>query len=201
MSPPTLYAAPLTPASTAAQAMNLSHSKLYAALGAVCVLAWFVIHHFAAHRHPVAEWIAKVCLVAGGVVLAVSVGGVAGWIGSVNDTTASWLSSWLGDPTFANKHWGLLTILAVIDVAFVLATTYDLIRHMTAKKGGGGAGGIKSVHPRWGTLESTANKYGWFGLGPLAVTLPAPFGLWVVTWLSLLSEAIAHFLGKMFGMG
>lgn len=201
MPPPTLLTAPVPRPDTAAAALQLTHGNLYAALGAVCVLAWFVIHRFAAHRHPVAEWIAKVCLLAGGVVLAVSIGAVANWVANINGATANLLSSWTGDPTFSAKHWGLLTILAVIDVVFVLATTYDLIRHLTAKKGAGGGGGARTAHPHWGTLEVTANKYGWISLGPLAATLPAPFGLWVVTWLTLLSEAVAHFFGNLFGMG
>lgn len=198
MSPPTILAAPTPHAETAAAALQLTHGNLYAALGAVCVLGWFVIHRFAAHRHPVAEWIAKICLLAGGVVLAVCVGVVAKWVANVNDTTANWLSSWFGDPTFSAKHWGALTVLAVIDVVFVATTTYDLIRHVGGKKGGSG-GGRSNSH--WGALEVTANKYGWIGLGPLAATLPAPFGLWVVTWLTLLSEQIAHALGGLFGMG
>lgn len=204
MSPPTILTAPAGQPATAAAALHMTHGNLYAALGAVCILAWFVIHRFAGHRHPAAAWGAKVCLVAGGVVLAVSVGAVANWIGNANAVTANWLSAWFGDPTFAAKRWGLLTVLAVIDVVFVVATTYDLIRHLTAKKGAantGGGGAVRAAHPRWGALETLANKYGWFGLGPLAVTLPAPFGLWVVTWLTLLSEAVAHMLGKLFGMG
>lgn len=206
MSPPTLTAAPIGQPETAAAALNLTHGNLYAALGAVCILAWFVLHRFTAHRHPVAEFAAKVCLLAGGVVLAVSLGVVAQWVGNANQVTANWLSNWLSDSTFAAKGWGLLTVLAVIDVAFVVATTYDLIRHVTGKKGGAAGPGAapratRSAHPHWGALEATANKYGWIGLGPLATTLPAPFGLWVVTWLTLLSETIAHFLGHLFGMG
>jgi hypothetical protein len=190
---------PTTPPPTAAEALHLTHGNLYAALGAVCVLAWFVIHRFAAHRHPVAEWIAKICLLAGGVVLAVCVGVVAKWVANINNATANWMSGWFGDPTFSAKHWGVLTVLAVIDVVFVATTTWDLVRHMSGKKGAGGSGKMAQSH--WGSLEHTANKYGWIGLGPLAATLPNPFGLWVVTWLTLLSEAIAHTLGHLFGMG
>lgn len=201
MPPPALYAAPVTRPETAAAALQLTHGNVYAALGAVCVLAWFVLHRFAAHRHPVAEWAAKLCLLAGGFVLAVAIGVVAKWVANVNGATANLLSSWTGDPTFSAKGWGLLTVLAVIDVVFVATTTYDLIRHVTGKKGAGGGGGARGVHPHWGALEVTANKYGWIGLGPLSATLPAPFGLWVVTWLTLLSETVAHFLGGFFGMG
>lgn len=197
MSPPTYSPAP----ATTAAALHLAHGNLYAALGAVCVLAWFVTHRFAAHRHPIAEWIAKVFLVAGGVVLAVSIGAVAKWIGNANALTARWLSAWTGDPTFTAKGWGALTVLAVIDVVFVASTTYDLLRQLSAKKSGAAGGPARTTHPRWGALEAMANKYGWFGLGPLAVTLPAPFGLWVVGLLTLLSEYVSHLLGHLFGMG
>lgn len=200
MTTPPLAIAPGIPAPTAAEALHLTHGNLYAALGVVCILAWFVIHRFAAHRHPVAEMVAKICLLAGGVVLAVCVGVVAKWVANVNDATASWLSNWLGDPTFSAKHWGLLTVLAVIDVVFVGFTTWDVIRQFRGRKGGASGGG-RVAQSHWGALEHAANRYGWIGLGPLAATLPNPFGLWVVTWLTLLSEAVAHALGHLFGMG
>lgn len=199
MNAPPLTALPVTRPATAAEALHLTHGNLYAALGAVCVLAWFVLHRFAAHRHPVVEIVAKVCLLAGGVVLAVCVGVVAKWVANINDATASWLSNRLGDPTFSDKHLGFLTVLAVIDVVFVGFTIYDVVRQLRGKKNGGGGGRV--AQPHWGALEHTAHRYGWIGLGPLAATLPGPFGLWVVTWLTLLSEAIAHTLGRLFGMG
>lgn len=195
MYPPYPMISPTTPPPTAAEALHLTHGNLYAALGVVCILAWFVIHRFAAHRHPIAEIVAKICLLAGGVVLAVCIGVVAKWVANINDATASWLSNWFGDPTFSAKHWGLLTVLAVIDVVFVGFTIYDVIRQLGGKKGGG-----RVAQSHWGTLEHTAHRFGWVGLGPLAATLPNPFGLWVVTWLTLLSETVAHLLGQMFGM-
>jgi hypothetical protein len=199
MHPPYPTISPGAPTTTAAQALHLTHNTLGAAIGVVCIVAWFVLHRFAAHRHPVIEWIARACLAAAGVALAASLGVVATWVGNANNVTANWLSSWLGDPTFTAKHWGLLTILAIIDVAFAVTVTVDLIRHLS-KKGGMAAGGKPQRHPHWGAMEEMFNKYGWFGLGPLAATLPAPFGLWVVTWLTLLSETIGHALGGLFGM-
>lgn len=196
---PTPMISPGPRPATAAEALHLTNGNLYAALGAVCILAWFVIHRFAAHRHPIAEIVAKICLLAGGVVLAVCVGVVAKWVANINDATANWLSNWLGDPTFSAKHWGFLTVLAVIDVIFVGFTIWDVFRNLRGKKGGSGGGG-RVAQSHWGALEHTAHRYGWISLGPLAATLPNPFGLWIVTWLTLLSEAIAHGLGHLFGM-
>lgn len=198
MYPPTLAALlPHAPTSTAAEALHLTHGTLFASIGLVFTAVWFVLHRFAAHRHPVAEFIARVFLVAAGVAFAASVGVVAKWVASANDLTASWLTSWTGDSGFANDHLGALTILAFVDVAFAVSVTYDLIKHLTNKGGSGKVG----HHPRWARLEDTFNKYGWFGLGPLAATLPGQFGLWVATLLTLMSEQLARVIGPYVGLG
>lgn len=181
---------------TAAQALELNHGNAGVAIGVILIIAWFITHRFAAHRHPVVEWIAKALLLAAGVALAVSIGAIAKWVADINDSTANWLSDKTGDPTFANLHLGLLTVLAIVDVAFALSVTVDLIRHLRNK---GGSGNVK-YHPRWGSMEDLFNRYGWFGLGPLSATLPGQIGVWVATLLALLSEQITHAVGNLFGL-
>lgn len=197
MSPPIPSAAPIAPASTAAQALQLTHGRLYVSLGIALLAVWFVLHRFAAHRHPVVEWFAKAFLAAAGVVLAVSVGVIAKWVANVNNATANWLTDRTGDSSFANHHIGFLTVLAFVDVAFAVSVTIDVINHLRNKRGGGNV----KYHPRWGSMEDLFNKYGWFGLGPLAATLPGQLGLWVMTLLMLLSEALTHLIGPYIGMG
>lgn len=182
---------------TAAAVLNVTHSKLFAALGVLAILAWYIVHRHASHRHPAGEVVAKVLLVVGGVILAVTVGAVADWINTANDTTANWFTAWTGDNTFANRHLGLLTLLAIVDVAFVAFTTWDLLAGLKKNANSGG----RRAGARWGAAEHTANKYGWFGLGPLAVTLPAPFGLWIMSGLTLLAEWVGALLGKLVGIG
>ncbi|ACU71782.1 hypothetical protein Caci_2873 [Catenulispora acidiphila DSM 44928] len=184
---------------TAAAALHLAHGNVYAALGAICLLAWFILHRFAAHRHPVVEWLSWACLAASGLIFAATLGVVGKWCANVNNLTANWLSKWTGDPTFANDHLGLLTVLAFVDVAFAITVTADLIAHL--RRNGVGANGRPKRHPRWGAMEESFNKWGWFGLGPLAATMPGTAGVWVVTWLTLLSETISHFLGSLVGLG
>lgn len=191
--------APAPHAATAAQALHIAHSNVYAALGAMCLLAWFILHRFAAHRHPVIEWLGWACLAASGLIFAATLGVVGRWCSDVNNVTANWLSTWTGDNSFSDDHLGLLTVLAFIDVAFAITVTVDLAMHF--RKNGINAKGRVQRHPRWGTLEESFNKWGWFGLGPLSATMPGQAGAWVVTWLTLLSETISHFLGSLIGMG
>lgn len=199
MRTPILTALPNTPASTAARAVQITHGNLYAALGVALLAVWFVLHRFAVHRHPVVEMVARAFLAAGGVVLAVSVGVVAKWVANANDLTARWLSSWTGDPHFADMHLGLLTLLAFVDVAFAIAVLVDLVSHLRAN--GLSASGRPKRHPRWGAMEESFNKWGWFGLGPLAATLPARLGLTVMTLLMLLTESLTHLIGPYVGLG
>lgn len=195
---PILTALPNTPASTAARAVQITHGNLYVSLGVALLAVWFVLHRFAAHRHPIVEAIARAFLAAAGVALAVSVGVIAKWVANVNDLTARWLTNWTGDPHFANNHLGLLTVLAFVDVAFAVAVLVDLFNHFRAN--GLGASGRPKRHPRWGAMEESFNKWGWFGLGPLAATLPARLGLTVMTLLMLLTEWLTHLIGPYVGL-
>lgn len=191
-------ALPNTPASTAARAVQITHGNLYVSVGVALLAMWFVLHRFAAHRHPVVEWFAKAFLTAAGVAFAVSVGVIAKWVANVNDLTARWLTNWTGDPSFANKHLGLLTVLAFVDWVFAIVVTVDLINHLRTK--GINASGRPQRHPRWGAMEESFNKWGWFGLGPLAATLPARLGLTVMTLLMLLTEWLTHLIGPYIGL-
>lgn len=195
---PILAGLPNTPASTAARAVQITHGNLYAALGVAFLVVWFVLHRFAVHRHPLVEMFAKAFLAAAGVVLAVSVGVIAKWVASANDLTARWLTSWTGDPHFASLHLGLLTLLAVIDVAFAIAVLVDLVNHF--RLNGLGANGRPKRPPKWGAMEESFNKWGWFGLGPLAAALPARLGLTVMTLLMLLTEWLTHLIGPYVGL-
>lgn len=191
------------PRATAAGVLTAAHATLTAAVGVICLIAWYITHRHAAHRHPVAEVIAKVLLVVGGVILAVTVGITTGWITKLNQATANWLSAAAKDPTFSTHHLGALSFLAMVDVAFVAFTTWDLIqKSVKRRRAGGNAGAVAPGGAgRWGAAEHVANKYGWFGLGPLAVTLPGAMGVWVLTVLTGLATFVAHLVGSPFGLG
>lgn len=198
MRTPILTALPNTPASTAAHAVQITHGNLYASLGVALLVVWFVLHRFATHRHPIIEGFARFFLAAAGVVFAVSVGVIAKWVANVNDLTARWLTSWTGDPHFANNHLGFLTVVAFVDVAFAAVVLVDLVQHF--RQNGLNAKGRVQRHPRWGAMEESFNKWGWFGLGPLAATLPARLGLTVMTLLMLLTEWLTHLIGPYVGL-
>lgn len=183
---------------TGAAVLSINHGNLYAALGFICILVWYVLHRHAAHRHPILEAVASVILTAGGVIFAASIGTVGHWVSALNDTSAGWLSSLTHNSSFADSHLGLLTAAAFINLAFVVAGAYHLFERIKAsldkekgsRNASGGTGGSARTH-----------RLAWFGVGPLSVALPGPVGVTVLTVLTMLSTAISHPLGKLFGLG
>lgn len=189
-------AKPLPAMSSAAALTGWGHF-FNAVVGILLIVIWFPLHHKLAHRHPYLDMALKLVLLSGTVIVDATFKFVTSIVTWANAKTAAiighFAQGW--DPRFG--------ILSFIEIFFVIVCAFEVITLIWKEKNAARGGGTGALAGKklYDAASKHHDRFGWWAVGPLAVTLPGTWGLLVAGSFADLAVHIGNPIAQGFGLG